>query len=64
MRLPWSKKKSATPAYLGSVSKSEAALSGSDGDGKVHDLEYWLASGFLTLPRPDPNWPAADASGP
>jgi hypothetical protein len=59
MRLPWSTKndKSADPEP---ISKSQLALSGAAGDGKVHDLEYWIASGFLTLPRPDPDWPAPD----
>jgi hypothetical protein len=59
MRLPWSTSRT-EPAAADSypVSKSESALSGPAGDGKVHDLQYWLDSGFLTLPRPDPDWPA------
>jgi len=32
------------------VSKSQKALPGVDGDGKEHDLQYWIDSGFLTLP--------------
>lgn len=51
MRLPWSKPSDEKPADSGSVSKSQAALSGSEGDGKDHDLQYWLDSGFLTLPK-------------
>jgi hypothetical protein len=43
------------------VSKSQSALAGAAGDGKVHDLQYWLDSGFLTLPK-DPN--AAASAGP
>jgi hypothetical protein len=39
------------------VSKSEAALAGAAGDGEVHDLQYWLDSGFLTLPRVDADRP-------
>ena len=58
MRLPWSKPSNAKSVDSGPVSRSDAALAGPEGDGKEHDLEYWLDSGFLTLPRPDPNWPA------
>ena len=50
MRLPWSKPSGTKSADPGPVSKSQAALSGPDGDGKEHDLQYWLDSGFLTLP--------------
>jgi hypothetical protein len=62
MRLPWSSSRNdkSTPDP---ISKSESALSGAAGDGKVHDLEYWLESGFLTLPRPDPDWPAPAVPG-
>lgn len=60
MRLPWSKPR--TDRSVGPATKSQAALSGSDGDGKEHDLQYWIDSGFLTLPRPDPQWPAPDTS--
>ena len=42
------------------TSKSDAALAGAAGDGEVHDLEYWLKSGFLTLPKDAPE--AADAA--
>jgi hypothetical protein len=63
MRLPWSTSRNKTSrnnksADRAPVSKSELALSGAAGDGKVHDLQYWLDSGFLTLPKPDPNRPA------
>lgn len=64
MRLPWSKSSNDKSVDSGSVSRSDAALAGSEGDGKEHDLEYWLDSGFLTLPRPDPNWPAPGVSTP
>jgi hypothetical protein len=63
MRLPWSTTRRDKPADPVPVSKSEAALSGPAGDGKVHDLAYWIESGFLTLPRPDPDWPAPPESG-
>lgn len=63
MRLPWSTSRNDKPADWEPVSKSESALSGAAGDGKVHDLEYWIESGFLTLPRPDPDWPAPPESG-
>jgi hypothetical protein len=56
MRLPWSRSRSDESTEP--VTKSQSALAGAAGDGKVHDLQYWLDSGFLTLPRPDPNWPA------
>lgn len=61
MRMPWKRSgpdKDAPPT----VSKSEAALSGSAGDGKEHDLEYWLASGFLTLPKHASDRPVPPAS--
>jgi hypothetical protein len=51
MRLPWSKSSSTKSADAEPVSKSQAALSGRGGDGKDHDLQYWLDSGFLTLPK-------------
>ncbi|MCW2497143.1 hypothetical protein [Jatrophihabitans sp.] len=53
MHLPWSKTpspeavKGATPG----MTRSQASLSGPDGDGKEHNLQYWLDSGFLTLPK-------------
>jgi hypothetical protein len=50
VRMPWTQS-STDSEPTESVSKSEAALSGPAGDGKVHDLEYWIASGFLTLPK-------------
>jgi hypothetical protein len=49
MRLPWSKSRTES-VDTGPVSKSQSALSGPEGDGKEHDLQYWLDSGFLTLP--------------
>jgi hypothetical protein len=66
MRLPWSTSKNNNASVASDrTSKSESALSGAAGDGKVHDLQYWLDSGFLTLPRPDPDWPApAERSAP
>ena len=62
MRLPWTTSKNRDRAESEPVSKSQLALSGAAGDGKVHDLQYWLESGFLTLPRPDPDWPAPPES--
>ena len=59
MRLPWSNTSNATSADQGPVSKSQAALSGPEGDGKEHDLQYWLDSGFLTLPKNGVDVPAA-----
>lgn len=50
MRLPWSKPRYRNSAGSEPMSKSQAARSGPDGDGKEHDLQYWLDSGFLTLP--------------
>jgi hypothetical protein len=50
MRLPWSSRNDKS-ADSEPVSKSQAALAGAAGDGKVHDLQYWLDSGFLTLPK-------------
>lgn len=55
MRLPWSKTSGSKSIDSGPVTKSQAALSGPDGDGKEHDLQYWLDSGFLTLPKPNPD---------
>ena len=63
MRLPWSTSRNDKSTDSDPISKSESALSGAAGDGKVHDLQYWLDSGFLTLPRPDPDWPAPAAPG-
>jgi hypothetical protein len=57
MRLRWSKSKNGEPAGSAQVNKSESALAGAAGDGKVHDLQYWLDSGFLTLPKVDPDTP-------
>jgi hypothetical protein len=51
MRLPWSSSRNGKSAASEPVSKSQAALAGAAGDGKVHDLQYWLDSGFLTLPK-------------
>jgi hypothetical protein len=51
MQMPWSKKKSAGDELAERVDKGQAATAGADGDGKEHDLQYWLDSGFLTLPR-------------
>ena len=64
MRLPWSKSKSEQSADPGPVSKSQAALSGPDGDGKDHDLQYWLDSGFLTLPKKEADAVIAASHGP
>lgn len=63
MRLPWSTSRKRATDNAEPVSKSVSALSGEAGDGLVHDLQYWLDSGFLTLPRPDPDWPAPAESG-
>ena len=57
MRLPWSKSNNDGSAGSTQVSKSESALAGAAGDGEVHDLQYWLDSGFLTLPKLDPDAP-------
>jgi hypothetical protein len=57
MRLPWSRSNDGESAGSAPVSKSEAALAGAAGDGEVHDLQYWLDSGFLTLPKVDPDTP-------
>ncbi len=51
MRLPWRKAQHGTSANEPSMTLSQAARSGPDGDGKEHDLEYWLNSGFLALPK-------------
>jgi hypothetical protein len=48
MRMPWSKQ---TEDSQPTVAKSTAALSGAAGDGLEHDLQYWVDSGFLTLPQ-------------
>lgn len=59
MRLPRSmsrSKKSDEPTF---ANKSDAAMAGSVGDGKEHDLQYWLDSGFLTLPKARPEDAAA-----
>jgi hypothetical protein len=45
------RKKSGRAPAVEYVSKSQSALAGTEGDGKVHDLQYWLDSGFLTLPK-------------
>lgn len=59
MRKPWSSsRKSREPQW---ESKSQAALAGADGDGLDHDLQYWLDSGFLTLPKAKPETPDAAA---
>lgn len=34
-----------------SMTRSQASQPGPDGDGKEHDLQYWLDSGFLALPK-------------
>jgi hypothetical protein len=64
MRLPWSKSRIEKTADSGPVSLSQAALSGPDGDGKEHDLAYWLASGFLTLPKGEADAVATAAEKP
>jgi hypothetical protein len=51
MRMPWSKTTHRTVDSAPSMTNSQASLSGPEGDGKVHDLQYWLDSGFLTLPK-------------
>ncbi|MDT4915768.1 MAG: hypothetical protein QOI15_213 [Pseudonocardiales bacterium] len=61
--MPWSKSRNSESVDLGSVSKSQAALSGPEGDGKEHDLQYWLDSGFLTLPAGTPVPVPAPARG-
>jgi hypothetical protein len=50
MRMPWFKRNESNskPAR---IDKSTAALAGPAGDGLVHDLQYWLDSGFLTIPQ-------------
>jgi hypothetical protein len=48
MPMPWKKSRETTTAPR--LTKGELALSGPEGDGKVHDLQYWLDSGFLRLP--------------
>lgn len=62
MRLPWSRSKNDESSGSAQVNKSESALSGAAGDGKVHDLQYWLDSGFLTLPKVDPDTPVTGDS--
>jgi hypothetical protein len=64
MRLPWSKSNGNKSDEPGPVSKSQAALSGPDGDGKEHDLQYWIESGFLTLPSGAFDAPAAARAKP
>jgi hypothetical protein len=64
MRLPWSKPNPRRPEAVEFEDRSAAALAGSDGDGKDHDLQYWLDSGFLTLPRPDSDVPVSTESDP
>ena len=49
MQMPWSKAR--VEALPERVDKGQAAAAGADGDGKEHDLQYWLDSGFLTLPK-------------
>lgn len=61
--MPWSKSRESKSADPGPVTKSQAALSGPAGDGKEHDLQYWLDSGFLTLPAGTPVPVAAAAPG-
>jgi hypothetical protein len=53
VQLPWNKPQSvsAPRAVAPSMTRSQACLSGPEGDGKDHDLQYWLDSGFLTLPK-------------
>jgi hypothetical protein len=52
MQLPWSKTHYAAAAPTApTTTRSQACLSGPEGDGKEHDLQYWLDSGFLTLPK-------------
>ncbi len=53
--MPWTR--SAASKEPATTSKSDAALAGAAGDGEVHDLEYWLKSGFLTLPKDAPDAP-------
>jgi hypothetical protein len=48
MPMPW--KKARNEPAPERVTKGELAQSGPEGDGKVHDLQYWLDSGFLRLP--------------
>lgn len=55
MRLPWTKSEAKAARDAAPVTKAQAALAGADGDGKDHDLQYWLDSGFLTLPKPPDN---------
>lgn len=64
MRMPWSRSNASKPDAAGPVTKSQAALSGTDGDGKDHDLQYWLDSGFLTLPAGAFDTPAKAAAAP
>ena len=55
--MPWTKSAARNSGPAGPATKSEAALAGAAGDGEVHDLEYWLKSGFLTLPKDPPAQP-------
>ncbi len=57
MRMPWTKSATGKSVTAATMSKSEAGLAGEAGDGKVHDLAYWLESGFLTLPKAAPDEP-------
>ena len=58
MQLPWNKipmpsrapSRSAT-SDAPTMTRSQACMSGPEGDGKDHGLQYWLDSGFLTLPK-------------
>jgi hypothetical protein len=54
MRMPWTKSDERAAKDTPYVSKADASRAGSDGDGKEHDLQYWLDSGFLTLPKAPP----------
>jgi len=50
MKLSWNKAHRAE-ATAPTMTHSEAARPGPEGDGKDHDLQYWLESGFLALPK-------------
>ncbi len=51
MQLPWSRTRTTTVPAAPTMTRSQASLSGPEGDGKDHNLQYWLDSGFLTLPK-------------
>lgn len=51
MALKWNKTESSKTPEAPTMTRSQASLSGPEGDGKDHDLQYWLDSGFLTLPK-------------